>query len=499
MQRGVKFQCFPTGEQAITLAQWMGCARVIYNAKCAEDQYYRSLKSAFVNTVGWDIPVDQEYSRYKDRELTPYLFEVPSQILRNSAYRWRQAYQRFFAGVASGRPRFKCKGEADSVWLTGELFCFEPVADIETGEQTGWRLVIGTQRHPVGELLFNDRNLPWALPKSVTVSRQCGKWYVSFSYVVEDPEPVKSQEALLAEVSRLDAETLFQETTGIDRGITIPVQSSDGASYLYPLEQIRQLERLEHRIKKWQRKLARQQKGSRNRAKIKKKLQKDHAHRANIRRDFCHKASTAIVEKAGRVIAVEDLKLKNMTARPDPKQDESGKYIPNGAAAKSGLNKSLLNVGLGQVVNFIAYKAEQASILLIKVNPYNSSRECAECGHTHKDNRPNQATFICQECGHQDNADHNAARVIRNRAVEMIGEGKVRPKAVKRVGIRRKQQDGVGGEPAEPQKACGGPQPGSTRVGGGPKNPSADHTAPGRKQESSQRELLEAPTTAQSA
>ncbi len=47
-----------------------------------------------------------------------------------------------------------------------------------------------------------------------------------------------------------------------------------------------------------------------------------------------------------------------------------------------------------------------------EVNPRNSSRECAECGHIEKYNRKTQAEFICQSCGHSDNADKNVARVI---------------------------------------------------------------------------------------
>jgi putative transposase len=50
------------------------------------------------------------------------------------------------------------------------------------------------------------------------------------------------------------------------------------------------------------------------------------------------------------------------------------------------------------------------------VDPRNSSRECATCGHIAKANRPNQATFCCVLCGHRCGADHNAARVLRKRA-----------------------------------------------------------------------------------
>ncbi|MDA8059156.1 MAG: zinc ribbon domain-containing protein [Leptospirillum sp.] len=42
---------------------------------------------------------------------------------------------------------------------------------------------------------------------------------------------------------------------------------------------------------------------------------------------------------------------------------------------------------------------------MIKVPPQFSLQECAQCGHIHPDNRPSQAEFVCQRCGHKDNAD----------------------------------------------------------------------------------------------
>jgi len=55
-----------------------------------------------------------------------------------------------------------------------------------------------------------------------------------------------------------------------------------------------------------------------------------------------------------------------------------------------------------------------------KVSPHHTSQECADCGHTHPGNRATQSDFLCQKCGHRDNADHNAALVIRKRAIKLI-------------------------------------------------------------------------------
>jgi transposase len=54
-------------------------------------------------------------------------------------------------------------------------------------------------------------------------------------------------------------------------------------------------------------------------------------------------------------------------------------------------------------------KAESAGRELIAVNPADTSRTCARCGHRAKENRVSQAEFRCEACGHAAHADVNAA------------------------------------------------------------------------------------------
>jgi len=84
MQTGYRFRCYPTPAQEQVLRRWIGCQRVIYNAKVAEDRYYRAYARKFAGNV--HAPVDQEYSRFIG-EGTQWLREVPSQVLRNGAVR----------------------------------------------------------------------------------------------------------------------------------------------------------------------------------------------------------------------------------------------------------------------------------------------------------------------------------------------------------------------------------------------------------------------------
>ena len=55
---------------------------------------------------------------------------------------------------------------------------------------------------------------------------------------------------------------------------------------------------------------------------------------------------------------------------------------PNGGAAKSGLNRSILDAGWGVFLNVLHAKAESAGKVVVEVDPRNTSRRCAECGHT---------------------------------------------------------------------------------------------------------------------
>ena len=96
MQNGVKFRCYPNKTQEQALLQWIGHQRYIYNAKVREDQYFRSFSRNSLQHAGQFAPIDQQYAQFKT-ELTPWLSEVPSVVLRNGAVEWKQAYSRFFS------------------------------------------------------------------------------------------------------------------------------------------------------------------------------------------------------------------------------------------------------------------------------------------------------------------------------------------------------------------------------------------------------------------
>ncbi len=125
---------------------------------------------------------------------------------------------------------------------------------------------------------------------------------------------------------------------------------------------------------------------------------------ARFRRHQNHVISKAIVESAMRTdrgIALEDLKgiRERVTARGGDARNRLGGW------------------GFSQLGSFIDYKAQLAGVPVVHVDPRNTSRTCAKCGHCEKANRKSQGEFSCKACGHKDHADANAARNIRALAV----------------------------------------------------------------------------------
>ncbi|GGN94016.1 hypothetical protein GCM10011579_093110 [Streptomyces albiflavescens] len=141
---------------------------------------------------------------------------------------------------------------------------------------------------------------------------------------------------------------------------------------------------------------------------------------AKVRRqrlDFHHKTARALIRDHD-TIAHERLNTAGMTKAPAPKPDPAGggAFLPNGAAAKAGLNRSILDAGWGQFLTVLANKAESAGRLVIAVDARSTSRTCLECGHLSAKNRVTQAQFRCTACGFTANADHVGATNVLDRA-----------------------------------------------------------------------------------
>uniref|UniRef100_UPI0021493C6E RNA-guided endonuclease InsQ/TnpB family protein n=1 Tax=Endozoicomonas sp. SESOKO1 TaxID=2828742 RepID=UPI0021493C6E len=310
-----------------------------------------------------------------------------------------------------GKPKRKPKTDRGSIYLTNELFRFDVCADGVT------RLFIGTRTNNIGYLSFKSHR-PFNKPKSLYIRKEAGQYFVSFCYEDNQPEPTADKENLKW-LKGASEEWLNEYVVGVDRGVVVPAHTGD-AAYRFSVGQARHLAAQERYRKRLQRRLAKQVKGSNRRNKVKQRISKTYRKQAAIRNDFCHQTSRKLVDSSAKVIIFEALNTSKMTRKPKARQDSNGKYLPNRAKAKAGLNKSILNVGWHYLEAYAQYKAARLGKAVFKISPAYTSQECSRCGHTHPGNRKTQALFFCGSCGYVGNADANAALVIKKRAIKLF-------------------------------------------------------------------------------
>lgn len=199
---------------------------------------------------------------------------------------------------------------------------------------------------------------------------------------------------LMIVVDLPDAEPILpDDVLGVDLGIVNLATTSDGKAYSG--EKCTKIRQKYAKVK-----AVLQSVGTYS---AKKHLRKISGRERRFKKDTNHCISKEIVQTAkdtNRAIAMEDL---------------SG--IREGVTVSKAVRESIGKWAFLELRNFIEYKAKLIEVPVIPVDPRNTSRECSACGHIDKKNRKNQASFVCLECGHTENADYNAAKNIASRAV----------------------------------------------------------------------------------
>jgi putative transposase len=196
---------------------------------------------------------------------------------------------------------------------------------------------------------------------------------------------------------------------GIDVGIVRYATLSDGTGVDNP----QWARKAADRLTAAQQRLARAKRRSKIRERRRETVAARHRKIADQRKDFHHKQARGLVQRYD-LLVVEDLQIANMVRRAKPvaDPDNPGQFLPNGARAKSGLNRSISDAGWGQFVSILRAKAEDAGRTLIEVDPRHTSDGCEKCGYAAPANRVTQADFECQRCAHRAPADEHAARNI---------------------------------------------------------------------------------------
>ncbi|WP_204358243.1 RNA-guided endonuclease TnpB family protein [Streptosporangium sp. 'caverna'] len=192
---------------------------------------------------------------------------------------------------------------------------------------------------------------------------------------------------------------------GVDRGVTVSAALSTGE--LLSVPGLSQAE--EKRLLRLRRRLARAQRGSKRRATVKVAIARLRAREGDRRKDWVEKTSTDLARRFD-VIAVEDLKISNMTRSAKGTVEAPGTNVRQ----KAGLNRGILANGWGRLVARVQDKAPDRVRM---IDPRYTSQTCNACGHMARESRESQALFLWVACRHRDHADVNAAKNVRDTAV----------------------------------------------------------------------------------
>ena len=316
-----------------------------------------------------------------------FLAQVHSQPLQHTLKDLDRALRDSFKKVKAF-PRFKKRGKQDSFTYPQG---FKVNNDQVYLPKIGW-FKFRKSREIEGSI------------KNVIVSKTAGKWYVSI------------------QVEMAIAEPLHASTTavGIDMGVTRFATMSDGSV----IEPINSFRKWQAKLAREQRRLSRKTKFSANWKRQKEKIQNVHSKIANVRKDFLHKA-TSEISKNHAIVILEDLKVSNMSRSAKGTLDVPGSNV----AAKSGLNKSILDQGWYEFKRQITYKEQWQGGQVILINPAKTSQACSMCKHVASENRKTQEQFVCVSCGYSENADLNAARNILAAGRAVLACGGIRQDA----------------------------------------------------------------------
>ena len=290
------------------------------------------------------------------------------------------AFQRFFK-LKSGYPKFK-----KSRYYRGWTYPGKAGWKIESSGHHG-HLTLSN----LGKIQIRGKARDWGIPKTCTIIFKQGKWFASIAINCEPTRPTTDIGAI-----------------GLDFGVNHAIATSEGEL----IENPRFLKQAQEKIRQVAKKTRRKRVGkkgvkpSRRYQKAQKAIGKIQSKVKRQRQDWHHQISSKIVSD-NSLIATEKLNLKEMTRKSKGKRKKQ----------KTGLNRSILDVGIGNLKSLIKYKVTEAGGFYIEVPTKNikPSQTCPKCGHQEKKTL-DQRVLYCQNCGYTMNRDVAAAQIMLNYA-----------------------------------------------------------------------------------
>jgi putative transposase len=366
IRRTYKYRLY-TSKRDKHLHQQIDVAGIIWNHALAVHRRYYRLTGKYISRAR----LMRHIAKMRRTERFGYWQKVGSQAVQDVVDRLDKAYKRFFAyrkgelAIKTGPPRFKKVKKYKSFTL----------------KQAGWKLLGGNR------VRLNGRNYKLALSrpvggniKTVTVKRDnAGRLFVCFSVIEEVNLPVAVSTGKIG---------------GFDFGLrTFLTNDEDGAHQSPEF-----LKGNLSEIARWNRQIARKQKGSGNWKKAKRQLALAHIRVADERRDAHFKLANALCDEYD-ALGFETLNLRGM---------------------KKLWGRKTSDLGFSQFMLILEHVARMRDKQVVRIDQWQpTSQTCSCCGHR-QSIELRKRVFRCEACGLKIGRDHNAARNIRREAIALL-------------------------------------------------------------------------------
>jgi putative transposase len=380
VRRCYKLRMRPTARQHVALQKCLDGHRELYNAALLERR--EAWRHSRTHIRYGDQSCQLKEIRRERPDLGEWSFSSQQATLRRLNRAFLAFFQRVNDGRKPGYPRFKSAAR------------FRSVEWPKDGDGARWMADASkVYLRGIGQVKVTTHRKLLGYVKTLVIVREGKHWMLILSC---DDVPAH----VLPETG---------QQVGVDLGIASFATLSNGEHVFNP----RWARKAADHLGDAQRRLATKSRGSNNLAKARRTVAARHRKIANQRRDFHHKLAGSLVTSFD-LVAVECLPIANMLRRAKPIRDPEspGQFLPNGAAVKTALNRSISDAGWGQFLSILRAKAEDAGRAYIEVDPRHTSDRCEVCGHAASQNRVTQGRFACRRCGHSANADEHAARNI---------------------------------------------------------------------------------------
>ena len=357
--RGYKVKIYPSKRQKEILMQNMGACRFVWN-------YFLALKKETYLTMGKNITYNAMSKELtKLRRETEWMKDVQHQPMQQSLRCLDVAYNNFFRGKAKF-PNFKKKNGKNSM-----------------KKVNGWS-IDGNKINVMQNMSIRFcGTFPKEREGTLTISRDpCGDWWASTIAGDKRKQP-----------------KLKNKVLGVDVGLKELVTTSDGDKF----GNLKICNSFAKKIKTASQSLAKKQKGSNRRNKVKRELARLHRKASNIRNNHLHHVSKAVVSKNHATIAMEDLAVANMMKN-------------------RRLARSIGDASWGELMRQISYKQEWQGGNIVKVGRFfPSSKTCHSCHFVISSLPLSVREWQCPKCLTEHDRNVNAARMIAQQAGEQLG------------------------------------------------------------------------------